>query len=181
MNFRVTLLFSISVLFFASCETSKNTNQQRYQINLLPKNDTKASGQIVVETLQQNKIHISGKITGLSPNSVHGFHIHEKGDCSDSAAMNAGGHFNPDSHHQHGESIASTEYKHQHAGDLGNIKANANGIALIDVNIEKPINLIPDDKFSILGKSIIIHADEDDEKTAPAGNAGKRILCGVIK
>ena len=181
MNFHIALLFSLGGLFFVSCESSKNNDTKSYQINLVPKNDTKATGQISVESTLQNKIHISGKIIGLVPNSVHGFHIHEKGDCSDPAAMNAGGHFNPDSHHQHGESVVTSGYKHQHAGDLGNIKANSNGIAVIDVYIEKPVNLIPDDKFSILGKSIVIHSDEDDEKTAPAGNAGKRILCGVIK
>ncbi len=173
--------FIISNIFFLGCESTNGNKQNNYHVNLLPKNESKANGQLKLEFDNKNRIHLTGKIAGLNANSLHGFHIHENGDCSDSTAMNAGGHFNPDSHHQHGSSILKEEYKHQHAGDLGNLQANASGIVNIDLYIEKPLNLNDDDKYSILGKSIIVHADEDDEKTSPAGNAGKRILCGVIK
>ncbi len=173
--------FILSNFFFLGCESTNANKQNNYQVNLLPKNESKANGVLQIAVDNKNRIHLTGKIAGLNANSLHGFHIHEVGDCSDSFAMNAGGHFNPDAHHQHGNSILKGQYKHQHAGDLGNLQANASGIANIDLYIEKPLNLQEDDKYSILGKSIVVHADEDDEKTSPAGNAGKRILCGVIK
>lgn len=179
MNPSLFSVFGIMVSYlFVSCESLKSYPKE--EVTLQPKSGSKAQALLKIRELSAGGIQITGRVSGLEPNSIHGFHIHEKGDCSDPSAINAGGHFNPDREHVHGESILNKKYEHQHAGDLGNIIANANGLAVIDITVKSPLTLYKDSKYSILGKSFVIHADPDDEKSAPAGNAGKRILCGVI-
>ena len=182
MNRKIVFVSAIMTTAFliSSCETSK-VDSLKQDVTLIPKSGSKAEAMLSVVELSGGGIQITGKVTGLEPNSVHGFHIHEKGNCSDPAAMNAGGHFNPDKEHVHGTSIAAGKYEHQHAGDLGNIKANPSGVVMIDITVKSPLTLNKDSKYTVSGKAFVIHADPDDEKTAPAGNAGKRILCGVIK
>ncbi len=116
-------------------------------------------------------VRIVANIGGLSPGK-HGFHIHEHGDCSASDASSAGGHFNP-FHKKHG----GPDSKERHEGDLGNLDANSYGFAYYD-HVIKGLKL--NGENSIIDKSIVIHADEDDLTTDPSGNSGKRIACGVI-
>ena len=116
-------------------------------------------------------VRIIADVTGLTP-GVHGFHIHEFGDCSASDATSAGGHFNP-RHMQHGGPDASM----RHAGDFGNLEANATGKAHYD-RVDKMISLNGPD--SIVGHGVIVHEKADDFITQPTGNAGARVACGVI-
>ena len=118
-----------------------------------------------------DEVQVSAKIENLTPGQ-HGFHIHEKGDCSTADAASAGGHFNPT--HQHHGGPNTTE---RHAGDLGNIDADASGKAHLDW--KGKLKLSGDD--SIIGKSVVVHEKADDLKTDPAGNSGARIACGVIE
>ena len=117
-------------------------------------------------------VRVIADITGLSPGK-HGFHVHEHGDCGGDAASHAGGHFNP-TNSKHG----GPDSDDRHAGDLGNVTAEANGVAHYDY-IDHMISF--EGKDSIIGKSIVIHADEDDFKTQPTGNSGARIACGIIE
>ena len=117
-----------------------------------------------------NQLRIVAKIQGLTP-GLHGFHIHENGDCSDPNGMSAGPHYNPENqphgHHQ--------QHPH-HAGDLPNLKANQKGHATLTYRIlGKSLS-----ESGFLGRSIIIHADQDDYHSQPAGNSGNRIGCGII-
>ena len=68
-------------------------------------------------------VEIEGEISGLTPNSLHGFHIHQKGDITGGCGS-TGGHFNP-----YEETHGSTDSHHRHVGDLGNIEADENGVA----------------------------------------------------
>jgi hypothetical protein len=63
---------------------------------------------------------ISANLSGFKPNTSHGMHIHEKGDCSARDAASAGEHFNPTSS-QHGSPSAAPH----HGGDLGNVTADS--------------------------------------------------------
>lgn len=119
------------------------------------------------------KIKITGKIKGLKASSKHGMHIHQHGTCIADFGP-AGSHYDPTNANKHGDIDSKSHY-----GDLGNIKANKNGIAKFTINSEKLF--IDIDRYSIVGRSIIIHADKDDKKTSPSGNSGKRIACGVIE
>lgn len=117
-------------------------------------------------------VEVTANLEGLKKGK-HGFHIHEKGDCSAPDAKSAGGHFNP-SGHDHG----SPDAEQHHAGDLGNINAGPDGKATLTL-VVKGVTL-KDGDTSIVGKGFIIHDKADDLKTQPTGNAGDRIACGVI-
>jgi Cu-Zn family superoxide dismutase len=117
-------------------------------------------------------VEVTANLEGLTKGD-HGFHIHEKGDCSAPDAKSAGGHFNP-SNHKHG----APEAAEHHEGDMGNITADKDGKATKTFTM-KGITL-KEGETSIVGKGFIIHAKPDDMKTQPTGNAGDRAGCGVI-
>lgn len=118
-------------------------------------------------------VRISGTLRGLSPGAVHGFHVHEKGDCSALDASSAGAHYNP-ANAAHGNPASPAH----HAGDIPNIQADASGRASVDVLIE---GVSLGGANDIVGKALIVHSDPDDYTTQPSGNSGARIACGVIK
>jgi len=120
-------------------------------------------------------LRVSGQLSGLKPNTEHGFHIHEKGDCSAPDGSSAGGHFNP-GQSQHGNVSADPH----HGGDMPNIKSDAQGNATVDGPVSSNVNIGKGDDFDISGHAVIVHADPDDYKTQPTGNAGGRLACGVI-
>lgn len=118
------------------------------------------------------RVRVSGEIAGLSP-GAHGFHIHEKGDCSAPDGMSTGGHFNPQ-----GKKHGAPNAPDRHAGDLGNLVAGEYGKAtltmMIDgISVGKGVD-------GVIGRAVIVHANADDLKTDPTGNAGDRIGCGTI-
>jgi Cu-Zn family superoxide dismutase len=116
-------------------------------------------------------VKITGRITGLGA-GTHGFHIHEFGDCSAADFSSAGGHYNPTGHQHAGPAEAR-----RHIGDMGNIEAAADGAATVDYTDTR---LRFDGAHGILGRGVIVHANPDDLKTQPTGNAGGRLACGVI-
>ena len=119
-------------------------------------------------------VKVSGTISGLKPGAEHGFHIHEKGDCSSGDGMSAGGHFNPGGS-AHGRHDASAH----HVGDLPVLKADAQGVARVDFE-SRGITLVAGPQ-SIVGKGLIVHRDPDDYTTQPTGNSGPRVACAVIQ
>ena len=139
---------------------------------LVPTTDNAVKGQVLFSQ-QGNKVVVSGDVTGLKPNAEHGFHLHEKGDCSSGDGMSTGGHFNPDSvaHGAHGHSV-------HHAGDLPSLKADGNGVARI--NFETATLSVGGAKADVVGRGLIVHRDPDDYKTQPTGNAGPRVACAVV-
>jgi len=121
------------------------------------------------------KIVVDARFTDLAP-GAHGIHIHERGDCSAPDAQSAGGHFNP-SGKLHGGPLMQAH----HAGDFGNIIAQADGTATLQLTVPTTqISLNENAIDSIIGKSVILHANPDDLTSQPAGNSGKRVACGVI-
>ena len=115
---------------------------------------------------------VRGEVRGLAPNSEHGFHVHEKGDCSSGDGMSAGGHFNPTAM-PHGPQAAP-----HHAGDLPSIVADASGVARFSVRTSGVV--LGGGADDLAGKGLIVHANPDDYTTQPTGNSGGRIACGVI-
>jgi len=134
---------------------------------LIPTEGNDARGTIVLRE-KDDGLHITGEVTGLKP-GLHGFHIHEYGDVRDPHAKAAGGHFNPgDTAH------GGPQDEEHHAGDLGNIEANQDGVAQVDIHA-------PWLKLHyVIGRSIVVHAGEDDLQSQPSGDAGPRVAMGVI-
>jgi superoxide dismutase, Cu-Zn family len=137
----------------------------------------KLNGHILFEEDLKNKqVKITIKLNGISQGN-HGFHIHESGDLRNSCKSLCS-HYNP-FNKKHG----GPEDKERHVGDLGNIKANAKGI-VSKTMYDKVIKLRG--KYSIIGRSVVIHEKEDDlgkgdsKDSHTTGNAGSRIGCGVI-
>jgi len=118
-------------------------------------------------------IHVHASLSGLAPNSQHGFHVHEFAFCGSADATCTGGHYDPEKTGHHALPGASEGH---HAGDMGNIVADANGNAEYDAVI-KGISIAGEN--AIIGRAVIIHGKPDDGGQ-PTGNAGSRIGVGDI-
>ena len=124
-------------------------------------------------TQSGNNVNVTGTFSGLTPNSEHGIHIHENGDCSTLDASSAGGHYNPNSG-KHGKHNNFSS----HAGDMPNIKVDSNGNSNYSATLSH-FSLV--NEQNILGKSVVVHRNKDDYVTQPSGNSGERIGCGIIR
>ena len=154
-------------LFVASCTTAKT-----FTIN--SKSGTQTQG--TAKFTQKNKmVEMDINVYKLKP-GMHAIHIHENGDCSATDGSSAGGHWNPS-----GESHGKWDKDEFHMGDIGNLVADKDGTARLVFKTDKWCMGCTDEKKNIIGKSIIIHADKDDFKTQPTGNAGGRVGCVEIK
>jgi Cu-Zn family superoxide dismutase len=131
------------------------------------------AGGKVVFVQKGDKVFVTANVSGLTPGD-HGFHIHEKGDCSSGDGMSAGGHFNPTGK-PHG---APTAPDH-HAGDMPMLVADGTGTA--NLTAELTGVTIGSGASDIVGKAVVVHKDPDDFKSQPAGNSGPRVACGVIR
>lgn len=127
---------------------------------------------MIFSELDDGKVKIVADISGLTANGKHAIHIHEFGDISAADGTATGGHYNPEGH-DHG----LPDSKMRHAGDFGNLEADADGKAKFELTVD---NLtLNGAKNPILGRGMIIHAGPDDGGQ-PTGNAGARIAQGVI-
>jgi len=121
-------------------------------------------------------VRIQLTASGLRP-GAKGIHIHAVGKCEPPEFTSAGAHFNPI-----GKKHGLKNPEGAHAGDLPNLIVSDTGSASFDVT-SKTVTLqsgSPTSLFGPDGTSLVIHAEQDDEKTDPAGNSGARIACGVI-
>lgn len=171
---RVSLLIgATSVLSLTACQSIEPGTGQKASASLESRSGSTAKGTVNF-VWQGHDVLVTGNFSGLKPNAEQGFHVHEKGDCSASDATSAGGHFNPDTK-SHGMPGSGSN----HAGDMPNIKSDANGNAVYSAKLSGfAVNYGP---IGILGKSVLVHRDPDDYKSQPAGNSGPRIACGLIK
>lgn len=133
------------------------------------KTESKVKGTVTF-TLTGNKMHVYGEISGLTPGE-HGFHVHEFGVWNEDG-MATGGHFNPT-----GAPHAGHDSPRRHVGDMGNIKADANGVAVVDLDDAEMSFTGP---TSILGRGLVVHEKADDLKSQPSGNAGGRLAVAII-
>lgn len=131
-----------------------------------------------VEDFANNDVIIDIHITGLKKSGLHGFHVHQYGDMSEQCQSMCA-HFNP-YNKQHGGQHSTQ----RHVGDLGNIITDKNGCAMY--KIRDSVIKLRGTKSNIIGRGLVIHADEDDcgmsdhPESHTTGNSGKRIACAVI-
>ncbi|KAF1896893.1 hypothetical protein Lal_00034594 [Lupinus albus] len=140
------------------------------------KGNSAAEGVVTLTQEDGGPTTVNVRISGLAP-GLHGFHLHEYGDTTN-GCISTGPHFNP-SKLTHG----APEDEVRHAGDLGNIVANADGVAEATI-VDNQIPLTGPN--SVVGRALVVHELEDDlgkgghELSLSTGNAGGRLACGVV-
>lgn len=159
------------VAALAACATGP-ADPPRAEATVNPTQGNNVAGTV---TFRQSgdKLMVYADITGLAP-GAHGFHIHEKGDCSAADGTSAGGHFNPTAK-AHGYPL----HAQHHAGDLPQLAANAKGNAWVEVTVDG-LSIGGGGANDIVGKAVVVHAGPDDFTSQPAGNSGPRVACGVV-
>jgi len=166
-------IVAVSLVALAAGCASMGGGEPTAIAQLAPTRGNTASGTVKF-TQHGDKVLMSVSVSGLKPNSEHGFHVHEKGDCSSGDGMSAGGHFNPFAKPHGGRSSMN-----RHAGDIPNLRADAFGN--VNAVVELDLLTVTDGAASVVGKAVVIHRDPDDYKSQPAGNSGPRIACGVVR
>ena len=164
------LIIACTVIMLSGCATQMDGPSAFARLS--PTKGNATTGMVTFKTLG-SKVWVTAEIQGLKPNAEHGFHVHEKGDCSSGDGMSTGGHFNPNgqAHGAHGSNA-------HHAGDLPSLRADMNGNAKI--SFETSSITIDSGAADIVGRGLIVHRDPDDYQTQPTGNAGPRLACAVI-
>jgi len=178
----VSVLAASSISYASSLPKNTIADTAVVVLGPLPtdKTDSGVRGLVTFSQIRGNNsvVVIKVSLTGLKP-GPHGFHIHTLGDLS-KGCMSAGGHFNPIGAPHGGP---NDDFENRHVGDLGNIIADENG--KVDITLEDSL-LSLRGEMSIIGRSVVVHADEDDlgkgmfSDSKTTGHAGARIACGVI-
>ena len=164
------LIIASSLIMLSGCATQ--IDGPSASARLSPTKGNITTGVVTFKTIG-SKVLVTAEIQGLKPNAEHGFHVHEKGDCSSGDGMSTGGHFNPSgkAHGAHGSGA-------NHAGDLPSLVADMNGNAKL--SFETSAVTVGSGVADIVGRGLIVHRDPDDYKTKPTGNAGPRLACAII-
>lgn len=163
MTFRIAVLIGSAILLSASANAAT--------AKLVTAPGQKIKGEIQFKDTSTG-IEVSANVQGLAPGAVHAIHIHENGKCDGPSFESAGNHFNPTK-----EPHAHLAAKQHHLGDLGNIVADKNGTAKLDLVMSRAKF---SDETSPLNKAVVVHAKPDDLRSQPSGEAGDRIACGII-
>ena len=162
-------LSSLAAVALVGCASHLSGN--RVTAKLEPTRGNATSGTVsFVQT--GDGVQVSGEVRGLKPDSEHGFHIHEKGDCSSGDGMSTGGHFNP-----LGAPHGNHDKGAHHVGDLPSLQADASGVARFSFESD---SITLGGATGIVDRGMIVHRDPDDYSTQPTGNSGPRIACAVI-
>ncbi|BAI96076.1 MULTISPECIES: superoxide dismutase family protein [Sphingobium] len=136
--------------------------------------DGSSRGEATV-TQAADGLHVLVRGQGLTP-GMHAVHVHTAGSCAPPDFASAGGHWNPTGH-KHGKDNPAG----MHMGDMPNMIAGADGAGEMEYVI--PGGTVSSGTTPLLdgdGAAVVIHAQADDNKTDPAGNAGGRVACGVL-
>lgn len=140
------------------------------------KGTSQVEGVVTLTQEDNGPTSVNVRVTGLTP-GLHGFHLHEYGDTTN-GCISTGAHFNPN-----GMTHGAPEDKVRHAGDLGNIVANADGVAEATI-VDNQIPLSGPN--AVVGRAFVVHELPDDlgkgghELSLSTGNAGGRLACGVV-
>jgi Cu-Zn family superoxide dismutase len=171
----VPVAILIAAAALGGCETVKGWwgGGPKATASLEPTKGSTVRGTVNFEQ-RGDKVRVSANVSGLRPNAEFGFHIHEAGDCSSGDGMSAKGHFNP-----YGKPHGQAGSGERHAGDLPSLKSDGNGNASVSADVD--IITVAPGPASIVGRGLIVHAQPDDYKTQPTGNAGARSACAVIQ
>lgn len=170
------------VLLASACSRATTTNPAAVGGGVLRDAAGRDVGSVSVSPADGGGVHLVINAKGLTPGK-HGAHVHAVGNCDAATATafsSAGGHFNPGAK-QHGRLNPNG----WHAGDLPNLVVDASGAGSMDVVVDSlTVATGANSLFDADGSAVIIHANEDDERTndgpAGPGNSGARVACAVL-
>ena len=162
---------AVGAMLLAACSMNPRTAGPAAEAKMQPTQGSQTQGVVRFQQHGDNVL-VAASFTGLAPGG-HGFHIHEKGDCSAPDASSAGGHFNPT-----GKPHGHPHKGEHHVGDLPMLTADANGNASLNATLTSLT--LHEGASNIVGRAVIVHKDPDDFTTQPTGNSGGRLACGVI-
>lgn len=171
---KITLFMVLSLFCIGVFSQSK---MKSYTFPIIAKSNSSLKGNVAIQVNKKNEVVLNVQAEGIAPGK-HGVHIHAKGDCSSDDAMSAGGHWNPNNK-QHGL-CEKGGCANAHAGDMGNLLADTNGKVNFTFSTSDWCINCSDTTKNINHKALIIHDQNDDLSSQPAGNAGKRIGCVVL-
>lgn len=153
------------------------TEGTTYAICILhPDSNSGVSGVVKFIQTSGGKTIVNATVKGLKAGK-HGFHVHEFGNLTE-GCKTAGAHWNPEK-----QTHGGPEDTVRHHGDMGNILADGHNDSTL--NYQDPVLQLTG-VHSIIGRSVVVHADEDDlgrgtfEDSKTTGHAGARLACGVI-
>ena len=139
---------------------------------------TDTTGKTVGEAILEQRTapcEITATFTGLPPEH-HAFHIHEVGRC-DRRSNRPGGHFNPTGK-QHGkDNPAGLTGRPAEPRRAVGAAASRCRLTVKDVSLDGG----PAGCSTATARLSSCTRAPDDHKSDPAGNAGKRLACGVIR
>lgn len=138
--------------------------------------DGEKVGTAVFEETTEGGVTLNLNLEGI-PAGEYGMHIHEVGSATPPTFEDAGSHFNP-TDVEHGINSETGP----HVGDLPNLEVPEDGV--VEETIEVPNTTLEPDGENTLnnenGTSLIVHTEMDDYESQPTGDAGDRMLGGVI-
>ena len=170
---RIVSFSSIAALTLAGCSTFDSIPAERVASARLAFANGLPAG--TAQLLSDGRtLSLAVAATGLEPGE-RGFHLHTTGQCEGPDFKSAGGHLNPGGR-QHG----SLNPAGKHLGDLPNLLVGASRSASTEIDLGPDDAGMRAELFDADGTAIVIHAEADDYRSDPAGDAGARIACGVL-
>ncbi|KVL75283.1 superoxide dismutase family protein [Burkholderia ubonensis] len=165
---RHALLAAAALGLLASCTSFSSTHEKRADAQLQPTVGSQARGMVTLVE-RPDGVQVTYNLVGLPPNSDHALQVHERGDCNAGDGSSAGQVFAPAADRLRAGARV--------AGDLGNIHADANGVA---AGFIVAPDLALDGVRSAFGRSALVHRDPSDP-AFPQHGAGPALACGVIR
>jgi Cu-Zn family superoxide dismutase len=178
MNYKLAIRALIVSASLAVCVVSGPTQANAAEKKTVALKDAKGNDIGTATILSKGSgVEVKLDLKSLPP-GVHAVHFHQKAQCDPPDFKSAGPHFNP-AGKQHG----FDNPQGHHAGDMMNFTVAPNGTAKETIKNDAVTlgdGSQPNSLFANGGTALVVHANADDMKTDPAGNAGDRIACGVI-
>ena len=174
MPIATKLLAPFGFVALASCSTVGDLPAERIGSATLVMSNGVPAGTVQV-LASGNQVSLAAGVTGVAA-GPHGFHLHTTGSCVAPDFTSAGGHLNP-----LGRDHGTMATDGSHLGDLPNIVVQPGGSGTLTAELQGTRAQVAEWLFDADGTAVVLHANPDDYRTDPSGNAGSRIACGVLK